>query len=130
MGLCWFSLANILFICEALEVGGGARHTCFYYYFASRLNYHELTRDERLWLSEVAAGVRDAGGDNPWGSGTWQWARGGPLRSSSEVGPGELLAGEGLGNRKLGGALRGMINIRAPTYLMPASLPLFSIYHL
>lgn len=67
---------------------------------------------------------------DPWGSRMWQWARGGLLSPSSEVGPGELLAGEGLGSRKLGGTLRGMMNIRASTYLTPTLLPLFSIHHL
>lgn len=44
---------------------------------------------------------------DPWGSRMWQWARGGLQSPSSEVGPGELLAGEGLESRKLGGTLRG-----------------------
>lgn len=33
--------------------------------------------------------------------GTWQGVRGGPLSSSSEVGQGELCAGEGPGSREL-----------------------------
>ena len=41
----------------------------------------------------------------PWGSETWQGARGGLLSPSSEVGPGELLAGEKPGSRQRRGAL-------------------------
>lgn len=67
---------------------------------------------------------------DPWGSRTWQWERGGLQSPCSEVGPGELLAGEGLESRKLGGTLRRMMNIRASTHPTPALLPLFSIHHL
>lgn len=38
-----------------------------YYYFASRLDYHRRTRDERLWLSEAAAGAQEASVGSPLG---------------------------------------------------------------
>lgn len=86
---------------------GGHATLVSYYYFASRLDYRGRTRDERLRLSEAAAGVQDAGEAAPRGSGLGPGARGGPLSPSPEVGRGELLASVELESGTLGGALAG-----------------------
>lgn len=52
----------------------------------------------------------------------------GEVGRTGEGGPAAPLvrwAHEGLGSRQLGGALGGMVDLRAPTYLVPAMFPLF-----
>lgn len=105
------------------------------YFFASRLDDQGRTCDEgscgsrrRLQGSRTPTEAapsgsrkRDVAGDEGWPA---------ELRFWGGAWQGELLAGEGLGDRKLGGALRGMMNVRACTHSVPAMLTQWSMRHL
>lgn len=99
MRLCWFSFANILFICGVL----GGDTSCLFLIITL---LHASATTDALVMKDCGSqrqqqGPRKPAEAAPWGSETWQamWqgVRGGPLSPSSEVGLGGLLEGEGRG---------------------------------